>query len=181
MFHVGPFTIEILEGDIAARRVDAIVNAANSALWMGSGVAGAIKRAGGPEIEADAMRQGPIDPGQAVITGAGRLPARHVIHAAAMGEDLRTDAALIRAATSAALDLARDHGLTSIAFPALGTGVGGFPVDRCARVMLETCRDHAEPAATSPQTLRTIAFVLFGAEAKDTFERVARDLFGAQS
>ena len=82
--------VEVVEGDIAALEVDAIANAANDRLWMGAGVAGALKRAGGEEIEREAVAKGPIPVGDAVATGAGRLPARHVIHAAVMGQDLRT-------------------------------------------------------------------------------------------
>jgi O-acetyl-ADP-ribose deacetylase (regulator of RNase III) len=170
-----PVTIDILEGDITARRVDAIVNAANSAFWMGSGVAGAIKARGGVEIEREAVAKGPVEPGESVITGAGKLPCRHVIHAAAMGQDLLTDARLIERATSSALDLAAAHGLTSIAFPALGTGVGGFPVEECARLMMRAVRQHV--SADTP--LRTIEFVLFGRDAYDRFVRSA-ELDGAQ-
>lgn len=166
-------SLEIVAGDIAAQHVDAVVNAANSGLWMGSGVAGAIKRAGGREIEAEAISKGPIAPGQAVITSGGRLPARYVVHAAAMGEDLATDERLIRAATLAALDLADQHGLTSIAFPALGTGVGGFPLNDCARVMLGAFRERA-PGLRS---VRTIKMVVFGEPARQAFEREAQRMF----
>lgn len=166
-------SVRIVQGDIAAQDADAVVNAANSALWMGSGVAGALKRAGGFGIEAEAMRQGPIEPGQAVITGGGRLRARHVIHAAAMGEDLRTDEGLIRSATAAALDLAERHHLTSIAFPALGTGVGGFPIEACARVMLGVLRERA----AGFESLKTITMVMYGAAALEGFEAAAREVF----
>lgn len=166
-----PVAVTILEGDITGRSVDAIVNAANNAFWMGGGVAGAIKARGGPEIEREAMSQGPVEPGGSVITSAGQLPATHVIHAAVMGQDLQTDAGLIRAATSSALELASTRGLTSIAFPALGTGVGGFPVAECARVMLEALRNHVQQ--NSYTSLRSIEFVLFGQKAYDGFRRAA--------
>jgi O-acetyl-ADP-ribose deacetylase len=162
-FPLPPLTIEVVEGDISARPVDAVVNAANNALWMGSGVAGAIKARGGDEIEKEAIAQGPIRPGESVLTSGGRLPARHVIHAAAMGQDLRTDARLIEAATRSALALASAHGLESVAFPALGTGVGGFPVTDCARLMITVLRERP---ATS---LRRVEFVLFGSRAYDEF------------
>ena len=123
--------MDLVQGDICERPVGAIVNAANNHLWMGGGVAGAIKRRGGVEIEREAMAQGPIPVGRAVATGAGALAARYVIHAAVMGQDLRTDAALIREATRAALLVAEGLGVQSIAFPALGTGVGGFPLEAC--------------------------------------------------
>jgi O-acetyl-ADP-ribose deacetylase len=167
---IPPVTVTILEGDITSRPVDAIVNAANNAFWMGSGVAGAIKARGGQDIEREAMAQGPVDPGVSVITAAGRLPAKHVIHAAVMGQDLRTDAKLIRAATSSALEVGASRGLTSIAFPALGTGVGGFPIGDCARAMLGSLRDHV---AMHPDTsLRAVEFVLFGQKAYEEFSGV---------
>ena len=163
---IPPLTLTIVEGDITDQAVDAVVNAANNAFWMGSGVAGAIKRRGGAQIERDAMAQGPVDPGESVITAAGALPARFVIHAAVMGQDLRTDATLIRNATSHALTLAAEQSLKSIAFPALGTGVGGFPLRECADVMMAAVREHAEQATTS---LRDVRFVLYGREAYDAF------------
>jgi O-acetyl-ADP-ribose deacetylase (regulator of RNase III) len=170
-FSIPPITVTILEADITSRSVDAIVNAANNAFWMGGGVAGAIKARGGQQIEREAMAQGPVDPGGSVITSAGQLPAKHIIHAAVMGQDLRTDARLIQAATASALRLAGDRRLTSIAFPALGTGVGGFPVDECARVMLGALKEYvAQDAATS---LRLVEFVLFGTQAYEGFRRGA--------
>src|ERR671919_2015083 len=123
---VGATTLEVVQGDITACTVDAIVNAANNHLWMGAGVAGAIKRQGGQVIEDEAVRQGPIAIGEAVVTGGGSLKARYVIHAAAMGQDLVTNADFIRQATIHSLQHAIDLGLASIALPALGTGVGGF-------------------------------------------------------
>jgi O-acetyl-ADP-ribose deacetylase (regulator of RNase III) len=158
-----PVTLEICEGDLTSQPLDAIVNAANSALWMGAGVAGAIRARGGVEIEREAVALGPIEPGEAVIMGAGRLAARHVIHAAAMGPDLRTDATLIGRATKAALDLAAARGLTSIGLPALGTGVGGFPLGRCAILMAEAVKAHA----SGPTSLRIVRIVLFGRRAYD--------------
>lgn len=155
--------VEIVEGDISAQDVDAVVNAANNHFWMGSGVAGAIKARGGPDIERAAMAQGPVDPGDCVITHGGRLPARHVIHAAVMGQDLRTSAAIIERATANALTLAEAHALRSIALPAFGTGVGGFPLGECARIMLKTVRAHR------PATLTLVRFVLYGDAAYRTF------------
>ena len=124
--------LEVVEGDIAAMAVDAVANAANNHLWMGAGVAGAIKRAGGEEIEREAIAHGPIEVGDAVATGAGRLPARWVIHAAVMGQDLATNGDAIRRATRRTLELADELGAESLALPAFGTGVGGFPLDECA-------------------------------------------------
>ena len=164
-----PLTIEVVQGDITQAGVDAIVNAANDHLWMGAGVAGAIVRAGGAGIEDEAMQQAPIRIGDAVITGAGRLAARHVIHAAVMGQDLQTDGDTIEAATTAALDLAETHELRSIAFPALGTGVGGFPLEECARRMGTAVAQRPD---SSP--LRTVRFVLFDEPAYLAFKRVLR-------
>ena len=160
--------VRIHQGDLTAWEADAIVNAANNELWMGAGVAGAIKTRGGAEIEREAMAKGPIGVGDAVATGAGHLAARYVIHAAVMGQDLQTDASLVRGATRRALAVAAELGLTSIALPALGTGVGGFPLDACARVMLEAVRAHA----AGPTSLERVVFVLWGRPAYDTFAAV---------
>jgi O-acetyl-ADP-ribose deacetylase (regulator of RNase III) len=156
--------IEVVEGDIAALEVDAIANAANNHLWMGSGVAGAIKRAGGEEIEREAVQLGPIAVGDAVATGAGRLPARWVVHGAVMGQDLRTNAELVRRTTESCLRVADELGAESLALPAFGTGVGGFPLDECARVMVEAVRGH------EPSSLKRVVFAIFGPEAKTAFE-----------
>ena len=130
-------------GDITTAKVDAIVNAANSQLWMGGGVAGAIKSAAGDSVESEAMAQGPIKPGESVATSAGALPAPiwWVVHAATMGPDLMTSSELIRAATASALATAARVGATSIAYPALGTGVGGFRMDQAAEVMVGAVLD----------------------------------------
>ncbi len=168
-FPFGALTIEIVEGDITAQDTDAIVNAANNHFWMGAGVAGAIKARGGPEIERQAMALGPVTPGESVVTGAGALTARHVIHAAVMGQDLQTDAGLIERATLSALEAAAARGLRSVAFPAIGTGVGGFPIGECAEIMIEAVRAHARRRTS----LTRVVFVLFGAAAFREFERAA--------
>jgi len=165
---IDSITIRILEGDICDRDVDAIVNAANSQLWMGGGVAGAIKRRGGGAIEKEAVAKGPIPIGESVATGAGTLKAKHVIHAAVMGADLATDAGKIRRAALSALALAGQLGLRSIAFPALGMGVGGFPFDECARIMRQALADQA----SKETSVSTVEFVLFGRDAREAFERV---------
>jgi O-acetyl-ADP-ribose deacetylase (regulator of RNase III) len=164
-------TLRIVEGDICERDVDAIVNAANNELWMGGGVAGAIKRRGGPEIEREAMAKAPISIGESIVTGAGKLKARHVIHAAVMGRDLSTDAGKIRSATVSALVRARELGLKSIAFPALGTGVGGFPLEDCGRIMRRAIVHHAAAGTT----LETVELVLFGRDAYEAFARVVAE------
>ncbi len=155
--------LEVVEGDITALDVDAIANAANDHLWMGAGVAGAIKRAGGEEIEREAMAKGPIPVGTAVATSAGRLRARHVIHGAVMGQDLRTGAELIERTTRSCLEVADELGCESLALPAFGTGVGGFALDECARIMVAAARSH------EPQTLRRVVFAVFGPDAAAAF------------
>jgi O-acetyl-ADP-ribose deacetylase (regulator of RNase III) len=127
-----------LQADITNLETDAIVNAANDHLWMGSGVAGAIKAKGGIEIEKEAVAKGPIEIGEAIVTSAGKLKTKYVIHAIVMGQDLKTNENYIRNATLNSLKRAEELKLNSIAFPALGTGVGGFPVDNCAEVMIST-------------------------------------------
>jgi O-acetyl-ADP-ribose deacetylase (regulator of RNase III) len=157
--------LQVVEGDLTSLEVDAIANAANNRLWMGSGVAGAIKRAGGAEIEREAVERGPIEVGDAVATGAGRLAARWVIHGAVMGQDLRTDATLVRRTTESVLRVADELGAKSVALPAFGTGVGGFPLDECATIMVEAVR------AYEPSSLERVVFAVFGADAKRAFER----------
>jgi O-acetyl-ADP-ribose deacetylase (regulator of RNase III) len=155
--------LEVREGDIAAVEADAVANAANDRLWMGAGVAGALKRAGGEEIEREAMAQAPIERGTAIATTAGRLPARYVIHGAVMGQDLRTNAELVRATTRACLVLADELRCTSLALPAFGTGVGGFALDECARIMVDEAR------AFDGTSLQRVIFAVFGADAARVF------------
>jgi O-acetyl-ADP-ribose deacetylase (regulator of RNase III) len=157
--------IELWNGDICDLEVDAIVSAATSSLWMATGVGGAIKRAGGDEIEFQAVRQAPIPIGGAVATGAGRLAARHVIHAVSIGPDRRTTAGAIERAVRSTMARARELGTTSIAFPALGTGVGGFPLDDAARITVDTVRDEL---AASP-LIEHVVFALRGAAAYRAF------------
>jgi O-acetyl-ADP-ribose deacetylase (regulator of RNase III) len=155
---------EVVDGDIAALAVDAVANAANDHLWMGAGVAGALKRAGGDEIEREAVAKGPIPVGDAVATGAGKLPAKWVIHGAVMGQNLRTSAQLVERTTRSVLRLADELGAESLALPALGTGVGGFPLEECARLMVGAARAH------EPRTLRRVVYAVFGEEARRAFE-----------
>jgi len=161
--------IEAVVGDITRIDAEAIVNAANSHLWMGGGVAGAIKRAAGSIVEQEAVAQGPIQPGEAVATSAGALPPpiRWVIHAATMGPDLQTSEDLVRQATASALAKAAEIGATSIAIPAMGTGVGRFPIERAAQVMVE----EARKAAASGGSIGRIVFVLRDESARQLFER----------
>ena len=156
--------LEVREGDIAEVEADAIANAANDRLWMGAGVAGALKRAGGDEIEHEAMAQGPIELGTAVATAAGRLHARYVVHGAVMGQDLRTNAELVRRTTRSCLDVADELGCRSLALPAFGTGVGGFPLDECARIMV------GEAQAFEPRSLEYVLFAVRGQDAEAAFQ-----------
>lgn len=172
--------IEIVRGDITAQPgVDAIVNAANTELILGSGVAGAIYRKGGKEIDQEGQAKGPIKLGEAVVTGAGRLPNRYVIHAAAMGyrpEDTRvpkregslSSAQIIADATRNSLRCADELKLESIAFPALATGVAAFPVDECAQVMMGAVEEYSQ--AHPDSTVQCVRFVLFGEADYKTFQ-----------
>jgi O-acetyl-ADP-ribose deacetylase len=157
--------LEVVEGDITELEVDAIANAANNELWMGAGVAGAIKRAGGEEIEQEAVAQAPIAVGQAVATGAGSLKARHVVHAAVMGQDLQTSAELVSQATRRTLEVADELGARSLAMPAFGTGVGGFSIERCAELMVTEVR------AFEPANLERVVFAVFGHDAEQAFRQ----------
>jgi O-acetyl-ADP-ribose deacetylase (regulator of RNase III) len=150
-------TITCKRGDITESYSDAIVNAANNHLWMGSGVAGAIRQKGGESIEIEAMAKGPIPVGEAVATTAGKLHARYVIHAAAMGQDLRTDENKIGGATKNALLRAEELKLSSIDFPALGTGAGGFPITLAAKTMIDTAKDFLKIS----RSINRIGFILF--------------------
>ncbi|MCX7918828.1 MAG: macro domain-containing protein [bacterium] len=168
-WRVNQTTIKFFQGDITTFTTDAIVNAANNHLWMGGGVAGAIKQAGGRIIEEEAIRLGPIPIGEAVVTTAGNLKAKYVIHAAGMGQDLQTDADKIRQATRNSLLRACQYRLSSIAFPAIGTGVGGFPARAAAEVMLHEVVEHCQQETT----LREIDFVLYDASTYMVFLQVA--------
>jgi O-acetyl-ADP-ribose deacetylase (regulator of RNase III) len=134
--------IVLRKGDLTEAQVDAIVNAANNDLILGGGVAGAIRAKGGPSIQAECDKLGPIPIGEAVLTGAGKLRAHYVIHAASMQLGGRTSEAALRNSTRNSLKRAAEQRLKSIAFPAIGTGIAAFPIERCAVVMLEEIRDH---------------------------------------
>jgi O-acetyl-ADP-ribose deacetylase len=160
--------VVIEEGDITDAATDAVVNAANTRLLLGSGVAGAIRKRGGPRIQEECDRHGPVELGGAALTSAGDLPARYVIHAAGMEPGGSVSEESLRTATRRSLELATEHGLRSIAFPAIGTGVGGFPVQRCAEVMLEQVGEHL----AGQTTLDEVRFVLFGEPTYRIFEMV---------
>jgi O-acetyl-ADP-ribose deacetylase (regulator of RNase III) len=159
--------IELWNGDICELEVDAIVNAANTSLWMATGVGGAIKRAGGDQIEFEAVRQAPVPLGGAIVTSAGQLAARWVIHAVSLDRERRTSADAIALATRSAMARAREIGATSIAFPALGTGVGGFPLDAAAQTTVTVVR---EEIARSP-SIERVVFALRGAAVYNAFQQ----------
>ena len=156
----------IVTGDLVEQDVDAIVNAANNDLVLGAGVAGAIRRRGGASIQQECDAHGPVRIGEAAITGAGDLPAHHVIHAASMGLGGRTSAHSLRSSMDHVFRLAHEHGVRTIAIPAVGTGVAGFAIDECARVMARTLRD-ALNGEWAPDEVR---FVLFSDAARQAFE-----------
>jgi len=160
--------IKVVLGDITEIKADAIVNAANNELVMGGGVAGAIKRKGGKIIEDEAVKKGPIEVGEAVVTGAGKLPAKYVIHAATMGMDFKTDEIKIRNSSRSSLDLAKKLKISSIVFPALGCGTGGFALLACAKIMGQEVLRHLRQAET---TLREIVFCVNNQEALTVFNK----------
>ena len=167
--------VVIVCGDLVEQEVDAIVNAANNDLQLGGGVAGAIRRAGGPSIQDECDAHGPVRVGQAAITGAGRLRARYVIHAASMSLGGRTTRASLKSSMDDVFRLARMHEVRSLAAPAVGTGIAGFPIDECARVMGESLK----AALTGGWQASEVRFVLFGEDAKTAFEAAFWTVFHA--
>ncbi len=174
---VGQASISIERGDITDWDVDAVVNAANTTLAMGAGVAGTIKKKGGVIIEEEAMRQGPVEVGDAVVTTGGNLAATHVIHAAVMGPDLKTDPEKIATATRSVLALADKHRITSLALPALGTGVGHVPPPASAEAMISEVVAHLKRGQSS---LKRVVFVLYQDEAYRAFSETLKRLGGVQ-
>ncbi len=165
--------LAVVEGDITRLKVDAIVNAANSLLIMGGGVAGAIKRRGGEEIEREALKYAPVPVGKAVATTAGRLPAKYVIHAPTMPRPaMRIPLDNAVKATIAALEEAERLGVKSIAFPAMGAGVGGLSVREVASAMAEVVRKH------SSKSLTTVIFVAYGQKAYEDMLRGVEEALG---
>lgn len=160
--------IVIRQGDLTEMDVDAIVNAANNDLQLGGGVAGSIRRKGGPTIQEECDRIGPIAIGEAAITTGGKLKARHVIHAASMRLGGRTTAESLRASTRNSLARAAERGLKTIAFPAVGTGIAGFPLRDCAEIMLDEAVRHLQ----GKTSLEKVHFVLFDQAAREIFEEV---------
>lgn len=164
--------IRLTQGDLTEMEVDAIVNAANNDLQLGAGVAGAIRRKGGPSIQRECDEIGSIPVGSAAITRGGNLKARYVIHAASMQLGGGTTAESLRGSTAWSLRLARDHGLKSVAFPAVGTGIAGFPLRECAEIMLREVVAHWK----TKTSVETVHFVLFDRPALDAFEAVWKEM-----
>jgi O-acetyl-ADP-ribose deacetylase (regulator of RNase III) len=154
--------LEVAQTDVTKLEVDAIANAANTQLAHGGGVAGAISRAGGPEVQRESDEKAPIGLGEAVETTAGDMPARWVIHAATMELGGPTSADIIERATRSTLARAEELGARSVALVAFGTGVGGFPVDDAARIMVGVAKDHTG-------SLERIVFAVHGDEAERAF------------
>jgi O-acetyl-ADP-ribose deacetylase len=170
----GVVAVECIQGDITSQQdVDAVVNAANAKLAPGGGVAGAIHRAAGPTLAEEAVPLGPIEPGEAVITGAHGLPNRYVIHTLGpvYGQD-RPEADLLARCYRNSLALAEDNGVESIAFPAISTGIFGYPAEEAAEVALQTVREEAERL----EQVRLVRFVLFGEKDLEVHERVLSGL-----
>ncbi|HEX2413822.1 MAG TPA: macro domain-containing protein [Thermoleophilaceae bacterium] len=154
--------LEVMQADVTKLEVDAIANAANTQLMHGGGVAEAISRAGGPEVQRESDERAPIGLGEAVETSAGDMPARWVIHAATMELGGPTSAKIIEQATRSTLAKAEELGARSLALVAFGTGVGGFPLEDAARLMVGVAREHEGELAT-------IVFAVHGSEAERAF------------
>jgi O-acetyl-ADP-ribose deacetylase (regulator of RNase III) len=164
--------IELTKGDLTEMDADAIVNAANNDLQLGGGVAGAIRRKGGDAIQAECNEIGSIPIGGAAITSGGNLKARFVIHAASMQLGGRTTAHALRASTAHSLRIAAQKALKTIAFPAIGTGIAGFPMEECAEIMLNEAMDHIERGTS----LAKIYFVLIDDAALKKFQKALKQV-----
>ncbi|HEX3284330.1 MAG TPA: macro domain-containing protein [Mycobacterium sp.] len=162
-----PIDIEVAQADVTKLDVDAITNAANTRLKHGGGVAAAISRAGGPDVQRESDEKAPIGLGDATVTTAGNMPARHVIHAATMELGGPTSAEVIERATRSTLSTADDLGCRSLALVAFGTGVGGFPLNEAARLMVSAVRAH------KPRTLTRVIFAVHGDDAERAFRAAA--------
>jgi O-acetyl-ADP-ribose deacetylase (regulator of RNase III) len=170
-------TLELVEGDITEMQTDAIVNAANAHLTLGGGVAGAIRRKGGPEIQKECDKIGGTFVGGAVMTTGGNLKAKHVIHAVGprMGEGNEDEK--LKNATLNSLKVADKTSLKSISFPAISTGIFGFPIQRCAEIMLRTTINYLK----GETGLEKVVFCLFGQDSYQVFERQLKQEAAKQS
>jgi O-acetyl-ADP-ribose deacetylase len=164
--------IVLENGDLTEMAVDAIVNAANNDLQLGGGLAGIIRRKGGESIQQECNQIGTIPLGGAAITSGGKLKARYIIHAASMELGGQTTARALRASTGHSLRIAAEKGLSNIALPAIGTGIGGFPLSECAEIMLHEAAEHLK----RPGAVEQIRFVLFDARALAAFEKTMREM-----
>jgi O-acetyl-ADP-ribose deacetylase (regulator of RNase III) len=164
--------IVLRQGDLTEVDADAIVNAANNDLQLGGGLAGVIRRKAGDSVQRECNEIGTIPVGGAAITSAGKLRARHIIHAASMPLGGLTTGQALRAATAHSLRIAAEKGLRTIAFPAIGTGIGGFPPSECAAIMLKEAAEHLK----RPTSLERIYFVLFDKTALSAFEKGLREM-----
>ncbi len=167
--------IVIMQGDLTETDADAIVNAANNDLQLGGGVAGAIRRKGGEEIQRECDAIGSIPVGGAALTTGGKLKARYVIHAASMELGGTTTARTLRTSTAHSLRIAAEKGLETLAFPAVGTGIAGFPIRECAEIMLREVVEHLK----GPTKLKKVYFVLFDQVALGVFEQIWSEMKGA--
>ena len=167
--------IVIIADDLTEQDVDAIVNAANNDLVLGGGVAGAIRRKGGPSIQDECDAHGPVEVGDAAVTAAGQLKARHVIHAASMALGGRTSSQSLTRAMAATFEIARRNAFTSLAVPAVGTGIAGFPMDECARIMAGCLRRALDDGWTPTE----VRFVLYDEASLHAFEPPFRATFDA--
>jgi len=173
-FKVNQSTVELIQGDIVGQDVDAIVNAANSSLAGGGGVDGAIHRAAGPELLAECRRLGRCPTGEARITKGYRLPARHVIHAVGpIYQRHEQDAELLASAYHNSLELAAQHGVKTIAFPAISTGIYGYPLDQAAPIALQTAKQYLEQHSE----IELVRFVLWDTAALKAYEHAGKDVF----
>ena len=170
--------IHIEQGDLTEYKVDAIVNAANCELILGGGLAGAIRRRGGQAIEDECDRHEPIEIGQAALTTGGDLAAKYVIHQASMSLGQRTTASSLRTSTRAVLTVAEQkEGVTTLAFPAVGTGIAGFDMSRCAEIMLDEVAKHL----AGPTKLTDVYFVLADPHALEVFRRTWEMISGKKT
>jgi len=166
--------MKLVEGNIVLLEVEAIVNAANTNLILGGGVAGAIRNAGGPSIQEECNQIGPINVGEAAMTGAGNLKAKYVIHAAGPVQGEGQEEEKLHNATLNSLKIAEENKIKDIAFPAISTGIFGFPIQRCSEIMLRTAMEFLE-IHEHPEE---IIFCLYGQEAYSVFEKTLDKLTG---
>jgi O-acetyl-ADP-ribose deacetylase (regulator of RNase III) len=175
-YQIGATTVKLYHGDITELETEAIVNAANTSLIMGGGVAGAIKRKGGSIIQEECDKIGGILVGEAVLTGAGNLKAKYLIHVAGPRYGEGNEDEKLRKATRSALERTQEKKIRSVAFPAISTGIFGFPLDRAAEIMIKAVGDFL----TMPSSLKLIIFALFDKEAYHIFTQELKKQFSQE-